>query len=189
MSRKLSARDRARFEKLDALYATLPTVACTGQCAGACGAIPLTDAEARRLQVTAHQKPRTLPLAATDQDGAAKERCVYLTPTDRCRVHDVRPLICRVYGVLSALSCPFGCVPSAWLDDVRFLRLAQAVERIAGGRVLRTSPDGLTVVPGESYASIPVYRTPEQIRKNAERTRHLRALHGGRILLAVHADD
>lgn len=185
---KLSHRDRILHAALDAIYAELPTVQCQGRCAGACGPILLTDAEARRLQLTAHRKPKTLPMAATSQDGAAAERCIYLTPADRCAAYAVRPLICRVWGVISSLSCPFGCVPTEWLDDLRFLRIAQRVEAIAGGRVLKTSPAGLITTPGETYASIPVTRTPEQIRRNSERVRGLRALHGGRIL-AVDEND
>lgn len=185
---KSSRRDRALFAALDALYAQLPTVVCRGRCAGACGPIPLVQAEARRLQLAGHLKPRTLPMAATSQDGAADERCIYLSPTNRCTVYAARPLICRVWGVVSSLSCPFGCVPSEWLDELKFLRLAQAIERL-GGQLVRTSPEGLTHAANDSYLRIPVTRTPEQIQRSAERTRSLRALHGGRVLVAIDERD
>lgn len=195
MARKISRRDREAFAALDAIYAQMPSILCTGKCAGACGAIPLTDLEARRLQLAGHQKARTLPMAATDQDGAAQQRCIYLTPTNRCSVYAARPLICRAYGLVRMLSCPFGCVPDRWLKDLDFLHLAHAIERIGGGRVLRTGPDGLSHEPGESYTRIEAERalgpprfSPEQMERNSERTRGLRALHGGRILIAVEDD-
>src|SRR5439155_26671783 len=91
--------------QLDALYAQLPTIACQGKCAIACSAIPLTDVEARRLQVVTHKKPRTVPGPA----GGPRERCVYLTADERCSAYAVRPLICRAWGVVPLLSCMHGC--------------------------------------------------------------------------------
>ncbi len=35
--------------------------------------------------------------------------CSYLTEDRRCSVHDVRPLVCRMYGAAEGLECPYGC--------------------------------------------------------------------------------
>jgi hypothetical protein len=185
---KVGRRLAAGFAQLDAIYAELPTIACKGLCSIACGAIVLSDLEARRLQLTTHTAPRT----------TADGRCIYLRPTDgadgktrgRCTAYAVRPLICRVWGLVQLLSCMHGCVPDRWLGDVAFVRLAQRLERIAGGRVLRTHEGGLAHLEGESFASVgrPT-RSPEAIAANAERTRALRALHGGHILCAVDETD
>jgi Putative zinc- or iron-chelating domain len=168
---------REAFAQLDALYAALPTVACRGLCAIACGAIPLTDLEARRLQLATHVKPRTVPGSVTE-DGRtrAAERCIYLRE-DRCSVYAARPLICRVWH---------GCVPDRWLSDLEFVRIAQAVERLGGGRVIRTTPTGLEHTPGEQFAALAPApgRTVADIDADSERVRSLRALHGGRILSA-----
>jgi hypothetical protein len=73
---KPTAAEREAFAALDALYATLPPIACQGRCGISCqGGILLTDAEARRLQLATHCKPRT-----TDTRG----RCVYLSADERC---------------------------------------------------------------------------------------------------------
>jgi len=184
---KASRAERDVAEQLDAIYAALPKVACQGKCAIACGAVPLTDAEARRLQVVTHRKPRTVLGFQALVDfvpGRQIERCIYLTERDRCSAYDVRPLICRVWGVVSSLSCMHGCVPDRWLSESEFLRLAQAVERIGGGRLLRTALGGL-VDHGDSFVRIgPPTRPEAEVAANAERVRGLRALHGGRILLA-----
>jgi Fe-S-cluster containining protein len=179
---KPTRAEREAFAAIDALYAELPPIACQGRCGISCqGGILMTDLEARRLQLATHVKPRT-----TD----ARGRCVYLSPEERCTVHAIRPLICRVWGVVKMLSCMHGCVPAQWLDDRAFLRLAVAIERIGGGRVLRTTPAGLAHVPGESFTNTAgrIALAPriddEQLTRNADRTRNLRALHGGRIMLA-----
>jgi len=141
----------AAFGTLDRLYAELPTIHCQGRCGIACGPLPLTDLEARRLQLTTHVKPRTvIKLLA---DGAPhtekpRERCVYLTAADRCSAYAVRPLICRAWGLVKMLSCMHGCVPDRWLSDFELLRLAETVERLGGGRVVRTTPEGLAVDAG-----------------------------------------
>jgi len=184
---KQSRRDREALETLEGLYRLIPSIPCRRLCADACGALILTDLEARRLQAETHIKPRTLPVISHPSAG----RCVYLAPAqDRCTVHAIRPLICRVWGVLKRLSCPHGCTPSTWLSDVQFLALARAVEKIGGGRIVRTSPAGLEHAPGESFSSVSTPRRPvAEIYAEAELVRGLRAIHGGRILAAVRTDD
>jgi Fe-S-cluster containining protein len=179
MNKKAARKLADLLAQLDALYAELPTVACRGLCAQACAAIPLTDLEVHRLQHATHCKPRTV----------GENRCVYLTPTERCGVYAIRPLICRAYGVVPMLSCPHGCMPDRWLGMAEYFRLAKAIERIGGGRVLRTGPNGLACTPGETYANIPVIRSPDAIAATEARTRALRALHGGFIQIALDERD
>ena len=164
---------RAAVAALDALYAELPTVACRGLCGVTCGAVPLTDVEARRLQVTTHRKPRTILLATpvVDVNGDTRhERCVYLSAEDRCTAY------------------PRGCIPDRWLADRAFVRLAQAIERVGGDRLLVTTPAGLAVHPSGSFQSMlgaDAGRPDALVDADAERTRSLRALHGGRIIGVV----
>ena len=170
---------------LEVLYARLPTVACRGDCAEACGPVPLTVLEARRLQVTTHRKPRTIPLDYVDERGNTRtQRCIYLTDTNRCSAYAVRPLICRAWGVLKGLSCTRGCLPERWLSAIEFVDIAQAIERL-GGSIVRTSPDGLTRTPDDTFLDLRPQRDTAAIEADAERTRSLRALHGGRILAVV----
>lgn len=185
MGRKADRKTARAIEALEYLYARVPSIACRRLCGEACGPMILTDLEARRLQTATHVKPRTLPMITSEAD----LRCIYLARDQRaCTVHAIRPLICRVWGVVKRLSCRYGCVPDRWLSDPEFLALAQAVEAIGGGRVLRTSPEGLGHYPGEAFATVPPARGAEEIERieeEAERVRSLRALFGGRILAAV----
>jgi Fe-S-cluster containining protein len=187
MNRKARRKLDALFARLDALYARVPAMTCQGRCGIACGPIILTDVEARRLIAVTHQSPKTILLTPTldAQGNTRRERCVYLAPTDRCRAYAVRPLICRVWGVVKMLSCMHGCTPERWLHETEFLELAREVERLAGGRVLRTTSEGLAHALGESFASVgAVTRSDAEVNAMAEHTRSLRALHGGRIVIA-----
>lgn len=183
-------RYRAAVAALDALYAELPTVACRGLCGVACGPIPLAELEARRLQVTTHRKPRTIALTPhVDASGnTRREQCVYLSAGDRCTAYAVRPLLCRAFGVVKRMSCMHGCIPDRWLSDVDLLAIAQAVERV-GGRLLVTEPAGVARHPAGGFlelgADAGARRPVDVIEADAERTRGLRALHGGRIIAAV----
>ena len=182
---KERAKLAAAFAELDRLYATLPAIACRKECGASCGPIPLTEVEARRLHLATHVKPRTI---GTD----TAERCVYLSAADRCTVHDIRPLICRVWGMVRMMSCFRGCVPDRWLTDAEFVRLAQSIERIGGGRIIRTANGGLVHTPGDSFASLgeQLARMPAATAERVgERTRGLRALHGGRIIMAIYDEE
>lgn len=164
--------NRAAYAKLDAIYARLPRMQCRGLCGDeVCGPVPMALLEAERLRRTAHEAPRTTP-----------RMCVYLRD-GRCRVYAVRPLICRVFGLVKRMSCPHGCVPDRWLSDYEFLELAQAIERI-GGDLVQSAPDGL-IRDGRSFLAIHPDNDrmpPELADHYAELTRGLRALHHGRII-------
>jgi Fe-S-cluster containining protein len=185
---KRPAKIAALGRRLDAIYARLPAIACRGECAVGCSSIVLTDLEAQRLQAATHVKPRTvlLPAPVVDAHGnTRRQRCVYLDVRDRCRAYAVRPLICRVFGLVRMLSCPRGCVPDQWLMDTAFVALAREVAAI-GDRptLLMTTPQGL-VDTGDGFHRLIPMRPVAEINADAERTRTLRALHGGRIQAAV----
>lgn len=172
MSRKTH---HALYAKLDALYQQLPTIACKGLCSEACGPIVMSMAEAERLKKA--DQWRRQPAIRADLT------CVYLTERQRCSVYPVRPLICRAWGLVKRMSCMHGCVPSRWLSDLEFVEIAKAIERI-GGAIVVSGLDALED-RGESFLPLRTELPPEQIEELAERTRGLRALHGGRIVGVV----
>jgi Fe-S-cluster containining protein len=177
------SRDRELHAKLDAIYARLPTIDCRGLCAISCGPILLTKPEADRMKA-AHpeRRPlRTVPIA-----------CTYLTKHKRCSVYAVRPLICRVWGLVKRMSCMHGCVPDRWLTDHEFVDLAAEIEAFAGPLWI-SSADGLQPF-GKSFSELrqAIHQAgaipPELADVYATQTRGLRALHGGRII-GVHPTD
>jgi Fe-S-cluster containining protein len=92
--------------QLDALYARLPVIDCAGLCAESCGPIDMTFRE--RARIREHGQRITEPEKALARPGF---RCDALTAAGRCGVYDVRPLICRLWGVTENMRCPWGCQP------------------------------------------------------------------------------
>ena len=114
--------NKDKVAALEAIYASLPKLACKGLCDHSCGPIGLTEIEAKRIEKKVHRLPTVVP---------GELRCSLLE-NGRCTAYAVRPLICRLYGVAEHMMCPHGCLPS------RTLTREQANELLA--RVARISP-------------------------------------------------
>lgn len=107
-------------QALEALYATLPRVDCQRQCQEACGPIMMSRLEWLRV-LRSPGRRRTLRDACT---------CPMLL-RGACAVYAVRPLICRLYGLVARMRCPFGCVPERWVSDEEARTLLEAAQAIS----------------------------------------------------------
>lgn len=107
--------------KLDEIYARLPSVMCKGLCHDSCGVVPIAPAEREAMAKFTGRKVKVMPDIVINLH--AKHRvlrpkdpsdltCPYLKQ-NRCSVHPVRPLVCRMYGVVTGMPCPHGCVASS----------------------------------------------------------------------------
>lgn len=112
---------------LDALWATLPAMDCRGDCWDSCGPIRMSEPE--RARIVAAGGP-TIPDAHV-RDGAYV--CPALTMFHQCGVYDLRPTICRLWGLVESMPCTFGCRPEGGLipDAQGYEVLARSLE-IAG---------------------------------------------------------
>jgi Fe-S-cluster containining protein len=116
------------------LYERIPehALTCRGLCHDSCGAIGYSQAEARMMAF----KHGTPPMANGFTRGGFRESddimCDKLTPDKRCSIYEDRPAICRVYGLLRALQCPHGCVPSEWMEDDDVVALFVELDAIEG---------------------------------------------------------
>lgn len=63
-----------------------------------------------------HRRSPASPAGAT--------RCALLRRDGACSVYVDRPLICRLWGVVETMPCPFGCRPERWLSEQEALELA-----------------------------------------------------------------
>ena len=123
---------RRQDRELDALYATLPAMHCQGYCHDSCGPIDPAVRETARM-IERARKPLTCGAYAS---------CSMLTLERKCSVYDIRPMICRLWGLVFSMPCPYGCRPEGGLlPDADGVRLLVEAERIggspAGDRVAR----------------------------------------------------
>ncbi len=76
---------------------------CRPGCHECCGPILMSPLEAKRLQGRQNPAHKALECPWLGKDG--------------CRVYAMRPLICRLFGTLQDLRCPYGCAPVIGLMD------------------------------------------------------------------------
>ena len=108
---------------LEDIYARVPEIECKGLCHGACGPIPATPLEFERMEKAGGKAP------GHGADGT----CTYLS-NGRCAVYADRPLICRLWGVVSAnlMRCPHGCRPKRSMPEVESRAQLRQVQAVGG---------------------------------------------------------
>lgn len=125
------AADPPRTSLEDA-YAALPRIECKGLCAKSCHYTMFTPTELARAEQAAGRK---LPIdAVLDEHGGhwatltgdKKGRCPLLR-LGRCTTYEARPLLCRLYGLVPSMRCPYGCEPERWLTDAEGHELLAAI--------------------------------------------------------------
>lgn len=119
-----------KLTKLQQIYDSLPTMKCKGLCQSFCGPIKMSRLEEKRIEkesgismeMNMEKLVETVMTAAT---------CPQLDhSTGRCSIYAIRPLICRVFGMIKRLKCPHGCEPSKWLTDKEFRAIALKIEKL-----------------------------------------------------------
>lgn len=114
------------------LFARIPKVACKGNCGRdrwntCCGPIGCSMTEAVLLEqydgktcdwVDAGHGNVMMNLPA-----ATGLTCPHLGLDGRCTAYEARPIICRVFGAVRALACPWGCKPDRWMSDAEVAEL------------------------------------------------------------------
>lgn len=104
------------IERIEAIYARLPTIECQGLCWNSCGPISMSPAERDRIEAAGvHIPPYTSERGAAWASnivaiGDERFDCPALTAMKRCSVYEIRPFICRAWGVgRGEMACPYGC--------------------------------------------------------------------------------
>src|ERR1700720_4779845 len=101
-------------EKITAIYKKIPPIKCKKKCWGACGIIGLSPAERENIISKLGYDPFEL-------DGYKKRNCLTCPLLDAkkkvCTQYELRPSICRIYGVVKKLRCEHGCRPKRWMSD------------------------------------------------------------------------
>lgn len=111
----------SRAGQLDALYAELPKLDCLGLCSDSCHYIGMTKLESQRIK-----RSKGFEISMMHSP------CPALNFMGRCGVYDLRPMICRLWGLTEDMPCHYGCKPERYLTrEEGFSFLARARE-IAG---------------------------------------------------------
>ncbi|WP_329271761.1 YkgJ family cysteine cluster protein [Streptomyces sp. NBC_01451] len=109
---------------LDALYESLPRLECQRKCGSACGPVPLSPLERNRIRASGVRwvDGRVITLSVGQRVGTT---CTALDQEKmQCRAYEVRPMVCRIWGLVEELACPWGCMPEGgYLDTIEGLRL------------------------------------------------------------------
>lgn len=119
---------------LQEIYSKIPRLNCIRKCSESCGPIPLSPAEADELvpkTAPEHLVTNAFPIIMFNE---ATNSCPHLSTEGSCAVYENRPLICRLYGVVKAMRCPYGCKPLAWLRDEKARQLLDASEESVLGK-------------------------------------------------------
>lgn len=125
-----------------ALYAELPRMQCQGLCSDSCYSLVQTAVE---RDLVADVTGIELDLVQ-----APPSACPALGVLKTCLAYEVRPLICRLWGMTPGMRCQYGCVPEGGFltAEQTYGFLARAAE-LAGDdataekmrEVFRTNPE------------------------------------------------
>lgn len=161
---------------LDGLYAKVPTIDCQGFCWDSCGRIGMSRAEdARIVRETGVQIPD-----GTRAAGPAV--CVALTMLRRCSVYEIRPLICRLWGVIKSMPCTFGCRPERYLSDAEAYELIAQAYDIAGQHEEADATRAPWATPELAARTEAGLRAQRRDREVAYEVRERRAIRDGSVV-------
>ena len=108
--------------QLQELYAKLPTIECKGECADICQTVLIMSVKERQIIESKYGR------VTCDEEGWCK-----MLKDGRCIAHEVKPMICRLWGLTEDMKCPHGCKPSPrYLTEREGARFMWHADRIGG---------------------------------------------------------
>lgn len=144
MSKRKKARNSATARAnaiaiLEDLYSQLPALECKGRCHDSCTSIDASELERERLR----ERGIELPIRLSHQQLAVliaadrTPRCPALSALNTCAAYDVRPFICRAFGMVydpatgGGLMCDHGCIPDKTMTPAELFRLLREIELLS----------------------------------------------------------
>jgi len=112
-----------KLKTLQDVYDAIPELECKGQCQESCGIIPFFPAEAKSMAEKGIPQPRSNSNSVT---------CSALQE-GRCSIYPDRPFICRLWGNVPKMACPWGCKPLRYLTAIEERRLIIALHKLSKG--------------------------------------------------------
>lgn len=93
-----------------ALWGMVPSVGCRGLCVEACGPVGMSNEEEAILE-------RRGVEVGFDRETLTCDQLKF----GRCSIYEDRPLVCRLWGAVPEMRCPFGCEPTLTTQQGRSL--------------------------------------------------------------------
>lgn len=97
--------DKRRRQALQDLYAELPALECKRLCSESCGPVFMVRVEWQRI----------CRVLGEERQGDPGTLVCPILEEGRCAAYDVRPTICRLWGMVETMKCPWGCIPDRYL--------------------------------------------------------------------------
>ena len=124
----------AKLKKIDELLSGLPAFQCKEGCFDCCGPVKLSRLEYLRCISVSGRTAEEVRKQMQNNLKQGIYNCPLLdTETKRCSVYEVRPAICRLFGVVKGeLLCPHGYAPesSELLSDEQSREILRKVEEL-----------------------------------------------------------
>lgn len=120
-------------EKIKRLYAKLPKIKCQKKCTQACGPILMSTAEKKIIVKRVGKDPFADIKMPMDEESYVKNFTCLSCPLlkdGECTVYDIRPAVCRLFGLVKKMECPHGCKPDRWVTDKEAHKLLKELNRI-----------------------------------------------------------
>lgn len=116
-----------KAQLMQELFDELPTIDCYGRCWDSCGPLQIAGFERDRIK---RESDISIPHGSFINDGPSL--CPALTKSRHCAVYEIRPLICRLWGMTEDMPCTYGCKPSRVLSTQEAHALLARACEIAG---------------------------------------------------------
>ena len=121
---------------LRAIYDHVPNIKCKGLCHPTCASIPVQHVEYAHIVVNGLVEIDENHILGVQggkhiiRRDASKGGVCPMLKDKRCSIHDLRPLICRIYGVAEGLACEFGCKSEGMITRKEVDLLIDELEQI-----------------------------------------------------------
>jgi Fe-S-cluster containining protein len=126
------------WAELQKLYDQVPPMTCKGKCTKACGMIPLERIELEEIKRRLGRRFQEKWIRNGEAFGVE-----FMLRTDdfecpmlvngRCSVYDIRPMICRLYGIAEGMPCGHDCACIRAMSDAESKALLHKVEKLSDG--------------------------------------------------------
>jgi uncharacterized protein len=90
----MPGENKQTIRRLEELYARIPKFKCKRGCSECCGPVVWSRMEWERLPEAQRKNANSMT-------------CPFLDTDSKCEIYEKRPLMCRLFGVVARLTCPY----------------------------------------------------------------------------------